>query len=168
MVVFIFFIAGLVAAVEIPAGFEQAAWGMTVQELQQVMKVEKVKIGDEFNYAEHMEEDPHIYVRMTEQHERIEYYFFEDRLYKIFIIYDRSHYDTPFYEQLIEDVASRYGLPQKTYEEEFFGLQIQHTLWENEDTLLDLRKGAGFVYQVRTDKTAAQKKARPQKKRKGV
>ena len=162
------FMAGLIAVTGLPNGYEKAIWGMTVEELQQVASVEQVEVGDGLNYAEHQEEDPEVYIRLTDQHERIEYYFFEGRLYKIFIVYDRILYHTHFYDRLIEEVKGHHGPPQKIYHEELFGLPIQHTLWEDQVSILDLRKGAGFVYQVRIQKAAAQKKARSPQQKKGI
>jgi hypothetical protein len=162
------FIIALIAAVGLPEGFEKAKWGMTADELQAVAPVEKMDAGEGFNYAEHLEEDPEVYARMTEAHERIEYYFFEGRLYKIFIIYDRTLFHTPFYDRLIEEVKRQYGPPQDSYTEPFFDLTIQHTLWEDEASTLDLRKGAGFIYQVRIHKAAAEKKERSAHKKKGI
>lgn len=162
------FVAGFVAVIGLPSGYEKATWGMSAEELQQVASVDKIELGDGLNYAEHLEEDPEVYVRLTDQHERIEYYFFEGRLYKIFIVYDRILYHTHFYDRLIGEVKGRYGPPHKIYQEELFGLPIQHSLWEDKSSILDLRKGAGFVYQVRIDKATDQKKARSLHKKKGI
>ena len=162
------FMAGIIAVTGLPGGFEQATWGMTVEELKKVAAVEKVDLEEGFNYAEHMEEDPEVYARTTDQHERIEYYFFEGKLYKIFIIYDRILFHTRFYDRLTEEVKDRYGSPKEAYTEQLFDLPIQHTLWEDGTSTLDLRKGAGFIYQVRINKAAAQKKTHAQQKRKGI
>ena len=141
---------------------------MTLEELQGLVSVEKIIPGEGFNYAEHGEEDPDVYARMTDKHERIEYYFYKGRLYKIFIIYDRILSHTPLYEKLVEDVTREFGQPDRTYQEEFFGLRIDHSLWEDNISILDLRKGAGFIFQVRMDKETSKKKERALNKRKAI
>ena len=156
------------AGAALPNGYEQAGWGITVDELKKQVEVERVEMTDEFGYAEHLEEDPEVYARMTSQHERIEYYFYQGRLYKVFVIYDRIFFHTRFYEDLIEEMKKSFGPPLKTYREEFFGLNIQHTRWEDDKAVLDLRKGAGFIYQVRIDKAADQKKSQAQAKKKSI
>ena len=141
---------------------------MTVDQLRGKVEVEKVNTTEGFNYAEHLEENPEVYARMTNQHERIEYYFFDGRLYKIFIIYDRMLYHTGLYDRLVSDTQKQYGTPEKVFDESLLDLLIHHTLWEDESSSLDIRQGAGFIYQVRTDKAMAEKKARAQKKKKGI
>jgi len=139
-----------------------------VDDLKKQVEVERVEMTDEFGYAEHLEEDPEVYARMTSEHERVEYYFFQGRLYKVFVIYDRIFFHTRFYEDLIEEMTKSFGPPHKTYQEEFFGLNIQHTRWEDDNAVLDLRKGAGFIYQVRIDKAADRIKAKAVTKKKGI
>jgi hypothetical protein len=156
------------AGAALPNGYEQAGWGISVDDLKKQVEVERVEMTDEFGYAEHLEEDPEVYDRMTSQHERIEYYFYQGRLYKVFVIYDRIFFHTRFYEDLIEEMTKSFGPPLKTYQEEFFGLKIQHTRWEDDNAVLDLRKGAGFIYQVRINKAADRKKAQAQTKKKGI
>jgi hypothetical protein len=163
------FLPSLAAAGEaLPNGFERAGWGITVDELKAQADVNRVEMTDEFGYAEHLEEDPDVYARMTSQHERIEYYFYQGRLYKVFIIYDRIFFHTRLYEDLIDEIKKSFGPPLKTYQEEFFSLSIQHTRWEDDASVLDLRKGAGFIFQVRIDKAADQKKARARTKKKSI
>ena len=162
------FITWWVSTGGLPNGYEKVIWGMTPEELQNITSVEKAESGGNFDYAEHLEDDPDVYIEMTQQRERIEYYFFEGRLYKIFIIYDRMLYNTLFYDRLIGQVKKNFGSPSKTYEEEFLGLLVRHTFWEDEVSTLDLRKGAGFVYQVRTQKAMAERKALVQKRKKAI
>jgi hypothetical protein len=152
----------------LPAGHGPVTFGMTVDQLRSKVQVDKVNTTEGFNYAEHLEEDPEVYAGMGDQHERIEYYFFEGRLYKIFIIYDRMFYHTGLYKRLVADAQKRFGKPEKVFDESLMDLLIHHTLWEDADTSLDLRMGAGFIYQVRTDKAMADKKAKAQKKHKGI
>jgi hypothetical protein len=167
MNIFAFLLGGILAAANLPTGHEQARWQMSVKELEQTVPVIRVEPGDAFNYAEHLEEDPEVYLR-TEDQKRIEYYFVEGELYKIFIVYDRRTYHAGFYQQLIDEFKNRYGPPQRTLEKEFFGLPIQHVLWEDEISILDLRRGAGFIYQVRIHKAGAEKKARAAKRKKAI
>jgi hypothetical protein len=159
---------GYIAAAGLPNGYEGATWGMTSEDLRQIASVQKIEPGDTFNYAEHLEEDPDVYIRNNDQHERIEYYFFEGQLYKIFIVYDRILYHSRFYDRLIEKAKEDYGHSQEVYQEELFGLRIQHTLWEDAVSILDLRKGAGFIYQVRIHKDAAQRKDHSLQKKIGI
>ena len=159
---------GLVATPSLPTGFQEAQWDMTAKQLEAVATIKKVITTDGFNYAEHLEENPEVYVQMTPNHKRIEYYFFGGRLYKIFIIYDRVLTHTKFYDRLVKEMQDRYGPPLKTFDENIVDLIIRHTQWQDETSILDLRKGAGFIYQVRIDKPAAEKKARAQHKKKGI
>jgi len=159
----------LVAAdTPLPGGFDQARWGMTVAELRAGTEVSRVEATDEFGYAEHSEQDPEVYYRVTPRHERIEYYFYRGRLYKIFVIYDRVYFHTNFYEDLVGEMKKSFGPPQKAYSEQIFGLTIQHTRWEDDKAILDLRKGAGFIYQVRIDKAAQLEKERAGARKKSI
>lgn len=152
----------------LPNGHDQAVWGITVSELKKQMDVSPVERTDPFGYAEHLEEDPEVYFWNSPQHERVEFYFYEGRLYKIFIVYDRIYFHTRFYEKLVEETTAAYGKPQDTYQEEFFGIPILHARWEDSASVLDLRKGAGFIYQVRIDKMAAEKKAKERARKKSI
>ena len=153
---------------ELPTGYHQAHWGMTVSEVSKEVAIVPADPSEGFGYGEHLEEDPEVYTWTSPDHEKVEYYFYRGKLYKIFIIYDRIYFHTRFYEKLIEKTRAVYGKPRETYQEEFFGLSIQHHLWEDESSVLDLRKGAGFIYQVRTDKAAAGEKARTLGRRKSI
>ncbi len=161
-------LSSVIALSDLPKGHDGAHWGITAQQLLQTIDANKIKSGDGFGYAEHLEKNPEVYVRVTEHHERIEYYFFEKRLYKIFIVYDRTLNKTGLYDQLVDSTQNLYGPPSKKYKEPFFDLTIEHTLWEDGKSELDLRKGAGFIYQVRVNKSAAKKKFLAEKKDKGI
>jgi len=156
------------AGSSLPNGYDRAGWGMTVPELQKQVGIERAEMSDGFGYAEHLEEDPDVYYQMTPEHERVEYYFYRGRLYKVFIIYDRVLFHTRFYEELIEKTKKTYGDPKDAYQEDFFGLPIQHTRWEDSTSILDLRRGAGFIYQVRIDKTTNEIKTKAQTKKKSI
>ena len=77
---------------------------------------------------------------------------FNGELYKIFVVYDKVLYHTRFYDELVKEIQEAFGLPKRSFEEQYFGLDVLHTLWEDSGSILDLRKGAGFIYQVRIDK----------------
>lgn len=161
-------LSSLIASSELPNGHKEAHWGMTAQELLQAVDAKPIKTGDGFGYAEHLEKNPEVYVHLTEKHERIEYYFFEKRLYKIFIVYDRVLNHGGFYGQLVNTIKKQHGPPGKKYQEQLFDFTIEHTLWEDEKSELDIRKGAGFIYQVRINKSAADRKLLADKKNKGI
>jgi hypothetical protein len=152
----------------LPNGYDRAGWGITVGDLQKLVEIERAEMTDGFGYAEHLEEDPDVYYRMTPKHERVEYYFYQGHLYKVFIIYDRIYFHTRFYEDLVEEMKQSFGEPHEIYQEDFFGLPIQHTRWEDATSYLDLRKGAGFIYQVRIDKAANRSKTKTQTKKKSI
>lgn len=156
-----FIMAGtLLLSPGLPKGYEKAKWGMSPEELQTVISVQKMDRYHTYGFAEHDEENPEVYVGINDKHERVEYYFFEGKLYKIFIIYDTAMYHPSFYEDLVEDLISRFGPYTRKFEENHMGMVIKHTFWEDEISSLDLRMGGGFIYQVRIDKNAAKRKRR--------
>lgn len=160
--------AYLTNAAALPQGHGPARWGMSAQQLQAAAPAQKAEKTDGLGYADHLEDDPDVYIGLTPQHERVEYYLFEDRLYKIYIVYDRIMTHTGLYERLVAEIAQQFGPAQQRYRDELFGLPIQHTIWEDANTILDLRQGAGFVYQVRIHKAAAEKKQRTLQRRKSI
>lgn len=160
--------AVLTVAAALPQGHGPATWGMNAAQLQTAASAKKAELTDGFGYADHLEDDPDVYVGMTPQHERIEYYLFEDQLYKIYIVYDRVLTHAGLYERLVEDLRKQFGPAQRSYQDELFGLPIQHTVWEDDHSVLDLRQGAGFVYQVRTHKATSEKKQRTLQRRKSI
>lgn len=161
-------VAALVTAVSLPQGYDVARWGMTADDLKSKMKATQVDLSDAFGYADHLEEDPDVYIALTADHERLELYLFEGRLYKIYVVYDRVMTHTRLYEQLVERFTKEHGPPTRSYQDDYFGLPIQHTVWEDDRTTLDIRKGAGFVFQVRVDRATAEKKAKAVQKRKSI
>jgi len=145
----------LASTVSLPTGYEQALWGITTSQLKQIAPVVKVKSGANYHFAEHMEIDPDVYVlEDTKQNKKIEYYFYKGRLYKIFVVYDRKQQSISLYKQIKENLVSDFGKYKRNFKQKVFGLVVTYTQWEDEKTLLDLREGAGFVYQVRVDKAA--------------
>lgn len=151
-------------AAVLPQGYDQAHWGMTVSQLQAQTKLKKADKGHGYGFAEHMEIDPEVYVSPQADGGRVEYYFFQGKLYKVFVIYSKAKATADKYKQLAADFREKYGKPAQHYGETYFGFQVQHTLWEDPHTVLDLRSGAGFVYEVWLGKDLAQQK----KKRKDL
>ena len=143
----------------LPNGYQGAVWGISAKQLQELVEVHKATPGSEYNYSDHMEADPEVYIQFTKENKRIEYYFFKGKLYKIFIVYDRVLTSPEFYQQKITEARQKYGSSQGRFEEKVFGLTVKHTTWEGEQTLLDLRSGAGFIFEVLMDKNVAQAKA---------
>lgn len=147
------------AANPLPTGYQGAHWGMSVEELTSQFEVNKAVAGSEYGYADHTETDPNVFVRFTKDNTRIEYYFFEDLLYKIYVIYDRAKSSKDFYQELIQKTRKEYGPAQSHYQERVFGLLVLHVKWDDGVSSLDLRSGAGYIYEVYIDKAAERKKA---------
>lgn len=156
-----FYLIFLLNTTSLPSGYEQAHWGMSVTELGKITELHKATPGSEYQYAEHMETNPDVYVTILPDR-RIEYYFFRQKLYKIFIVYNKSFAkgtasDT-VYNNLIQQHTELYGKPDETFQETVFGMNVLHNAWINDDSVLDIRSGAGFIYQMRLDRKAAAKK----------
>lgn len=154
--IFVFF---LQVATNLPNGYQDVTWGITTEQLEQSVDVHKATPGSEYNYSDHMEAEPEVYIQFTKDKKRIEYYFFKGKLYKIYIVYDRALNSPEFYEKKIAEAKRKYGTPQGQFEENVFGLTVKHTTWEGEQSLLDLRSGAGFIFEVLMDKKVAKAKA---------
>lgn len=147
------------ASFELPNGYKDSHWGMSVEELTSQQEVHKASPGSEYGYADHTETDPDVYVRVTEDNTRIEYYFFEGKLYKIYVVYDRSKSSAEFYQERILATRKNYGPAQSHYQERVFGLLVLHVKWDDGKSTLDLRSGAGYIYEVYVDKDAERRKA---------
>ena len=148
----------LQVAVTLPNGYQDMSWGMTIEDLTSHYDVHKAVAGSEYGYADHGEVDPDVYVRITEDNTRVEYYFFEGRLYKIYVVYDRSKASTEFYQKLIANAQKQYGPAQSHYQENVFGILVLHVKWEDGNSSLDLRSGAGYIYEVLVDIAAEREK----------
>jgi len=155
----------MIAAFELPKGYEEFHWGATVEELTSRIEVNKADLGSEYSYADHTETDPNVYVRLTSDKTRIEYYFFEGMLYKIYVIYDRAKSSSEFYQEKIQETQKKYGPAQSHFQEKVFGLLVLHVKWDDGKSTLDLRNGAGYIYEVYIDKEAERKKASQIRKR---
>ena len=154
------------ASFQLPDGYEETHWGMSVEELTSQLDVHKATAGSEYSYADHTETDPEVYVRLTEDDTRVEYYFFEGRLYKIYVIYDRAKSSAEFYQQRIEATRKQYGSAQSHYQEHVYGILVLHVKWDDGKSSLDLRSGAGYIYEVYVDKDAERRKASQIRKKK--
>jgi hypothetical protein len=142
----------------LPQGYADARWGITPQELAEQVELHKATPGSEYNYSDHMETDPEVYIQLSEENKRIEYYFFKSKLYKVYIVYDKSLTSDEFYQQKIDETKAKYGEAKDRFDENYFGLPVKHIYWEDERSVLDLRLGAGFVYKVLIDKKTAHAK----------
>jgi hypothetical protein len=150
---------------ELPKGYEESHWGMTIEDISSQVEVHKADLGSEYSYADHTETDPDVYVRLTKDKTRIEYYFYEGKLYKIYVVYDRAKSSAEFYQQRILETRKKYGPAQSHYQERTFGLLVLHVKWDDGKSTLDLRNGAGYIYEVYVDKEMERKKASEIRKR---
>jgi len=158
----------LSVTLSLPAGYEQTEWGVTAKQLKSQVPIVKIKPGDNYYYAEHMEIDPDVYVYKTKNKKRIEYYFYQGKLYKVFVVYDRVPEAEKLYTQLKDKLVSDFGKPAREYSRKVFGLLVTHTQWEDNKTIFDLRNGAGFIYQVRVHKDALKAKERSYNRGKSI
>jgi len=164
----IMFAVLLHVSLDLPSGFEGANWGISPAQLQQQVTVYKAGLGSGYSYADHLEVEPDVYVRTTSDNKKIEYYFFKGKLYKIYVIYDRAKSDMPFYKQLIAGKQKTFGPAAAHFQEKVFGLLVLHVRWDDGVSILDLRSGAGYVYEVMVDKSAELEKARLQQNKRAI
>ena len=108
--------ATMQVGITLPNGYEGISWGTTIEELTSQFEVHKATPGSEYSYADHTEVNPEVYVRVTEDNIKIEYYFFEGKLYKIYIVYDRAKSSAAFYQEIINKAQKRYGPAQSHYQ----------------------------------------------------
>lgn len=148
----------LAAELTLPAGYEKSKWGITAGQLVKQVPAVKIEAGAKYHFAEHMEIDPDVYVLTGQDGKRIEYYFYKGRLYKVFVVYDKVANASAFYNQLKKTLIKKYGLPQREYAQKVFGITVNHALWEDPGSIFDLREGAGFIYEVRVQKSALKEK----------
>ena len=156
-----------VAEVALPTGYQGITWGMTVEEVKNRVEVHKAGEGSEFGYADHLETDPEVYVRSTSD-KKIEYYFFKGKLYKIYVVYGREVSTQAFYLDLIDKAQEQYGNAQSHYQENVFGILVIHAKWDDGKSIMDLRSGAGYVYQVLIDKAAQKEKDLHQQRKRSI
>ncbi len=142
----------------LPDGLDTLRWGMTAEQLAKLAPVQKADKTHGYGYAEHMEADPDVYVQPTEGHRHREFYFYRGKLYKVFTVYDRVLTNPENYSKLVDDLKKQFGEPARRYEDANFGIKVLHTEWSTETSTLDLRMGAGFIYEVRFENRVAQEK----------
>lgn len=149
----------LSVALTLPAGTDIAQWGVTVDELKANLSINQA-VPDENGYAygDHGEVDADVYVYHPDKGGRVELYFFEKKLYKTYTIFGHTQDPETTYEQLVKEMTNNYGTPTRMFKEDKFGMKIIHNQWDDNKTLIDLRFGAGYVYEVRIDKFSAERK----------
>jgi hypothetical protein len=152
------FAAVILAVASLPDGDGQLRWGISVNELQKSVPVQKVEGGHGFGYAEHMEVNPDVYVQKSDGQKHREFYFHRGKLYKMFSVYDRTLTSVETYQKLLDRLRKEHGAPTRTFEENVMGIRVIHNEWSDDKNTLDLRLGAGFIYEVRTDNAAAREK----------
>ncbi len=144
----------------LPLGNNSIEWGLSEKALKQSYSVKKVSDGSDqgHGYSDFTEVNPIVYVDNSSPDKKIEFYFHKDKLYKTYTIYLDQNNIESFYQQKIKSFNSDLGAPTKMYSDELFSMSIQHNVWEFENEQLDLRFGAGYVYEVRTYKPVANEK----------
>lgn len=152
----------------LPRGLGDAHWGMSKEELGRRLSVQKIDPADQFGYAEHMEQEPDVYVGTTADGKRVEYYLYDNALYKLFIIHARNQREPQLYRRMVQELTATYGPARRTYEETVFGMTISHTVWQDAVTQIDLRFGGGFVFEVHVDRIRAAAKKEALKRKKSI
>ena len=150
--------AMLVAAAALPNGLDAFHWGMPVDELLKQVPAQKVELGHGYGYAEHTESNPEVYAQASDGKRHREFYFFRGKLYKIFTVYHRNLTQPEFYAALISELKKKHGEPARSYEDQVMGMPVRHVEWKDEHNTIDLRMGAGFIFEVRVDNAAAAEK----------
>ena len=163
-----FLAAQLLFQTALPTEYHGAQWGMSVSDLNSLFRVYKASHHGNYNYADHGEINPDVYVRKTSDHKRFEYYFFNKKLYKIYVVYPKSKKNNSRYQKQVSTFKQLYGSPSEISSEKYYGLEILHTRWKDAETALDLRLGAGFIYEVWLNKKAQRQKALLQERKKAI
>jgi len=135
--------------------------GMTESEL--VEATSAVKVGSagarSHSYTEFSEENPVVYIDRTSEKKK-EYYFHDGKLYKVMTIYRNRVNDQSYYLEKINTLTKQFGEPSRKYTDQVVTLVVLHSVWENEQEELDLRFGAGYVYEVVTHKSMRKEKTK--------
>ncbi len=153
-------LAALQATTPLPTGYNDMKWGMTPRQLKKFTAVVPADPKKGHAFAEHMEINPEVYISPAKDGRRLEYYFHKGKLYKVFIIYDRALNSDSAYDEKLSQLREQFGEPARTYSQAYFGFEVKHTQWEDAASVLDLRRGAGFLYEVRLSKALAADKQR--------
>lgn len=163
LVFFVTFISSPARGIEFFPGYGNAKWGMTVEELSKLVDItDAVKTGK--FYADHFEWKPDVYVSYLPPNEqKIEYYFYNNKLYKIFIIYklSKSNYSNPlkYFESIVNEAINVYGKPKASYEDDSLGFPIWHNVWEDNIARMDIKMGSGFIHKVLIHKGLSNEKS---------
>lgn len=137
----------------------EITWGISESELNEKLRVEQTaNNGHGHGYSDFSEVNPVVYINETKDGIKHEFYFFKNKLYKTYTIYRDQSAVQKLYQARLQHYKKNVGEPSKVYEDQLFSLPIQHTVWENESEKLDVRLGAGFVYEVREYKPIAAEK----------
>ncbi len=133
---------------------------MSESDLQKNVKIEKVSgnasHGHEF--SDFTEVNPAVYADTSSKSKKTEFYFHEGKLYKTYTIYLTQDKVSALYQQKLNEHQKKLGKPKETYTDKVFSMPIKHTVWETKNETLDLRYGAGYVYEVRTNILLAEEK----------
>lgn len=148
-----------------PLGDSNLKWGISVQELKAQYDV--IKIDPENPHGQHYtdfsEIDPQVYINRSVPGQKIEFYFYEGKLYKTFIVHLDQEGSQEKYEQKLKELEKTFGHPPKHKQSSVFNLPVLHSVWDFEKEQYDLRFGAGYMYEVRIYKPAAEEKHDRQK-----
>ena len=151
-------VALLLTAAALPNGVDMFRWGMSVEELLKHAPVQQVELGHGYGYSEHAEANPEVYLQPSDGKRHREFYFFRGKLYKIFTVYHRNLTQPEFYAVLLADLKKQHGEPARSYEDQVMGLPVRHVEWKDQHNTIDLRMGAGFIFEVRFNNAAAVEK----------
>ncbi len=134
--------------------------GISEDDLLKIINANKVSEmqGHQHGYSDFTEANPVVYIDTSSPDKKLEYYFYEGKLYKIYTIYLDQSDTLQLYKTKFSELSTRMGKPKNQYNSEYFSMIIQHNVWEKGNEELDLRYGAGYVYEVLVDKPAQLKK----------
>lgn len=143
-----------------PLGEETLQWGISEQALTDQRDVIKVNPSNPQgqHYTDFSEINPVVYIERSEPGKKIEYYFFEGKLYKTFIIHLEQDNAHARYQEKLEALTKSLGTPSRQHQSMVYSIPVYHSIWQFGDEEFDLRFGAGYIYEVRTHKPTAKKK----------
>ncbi len=144
----------------LPIGEGDLQWGASEQTLIDQYNVTKVdpKNPQGNHFTEFLEIDPVVYIDRSSPGKKIEFYFYQGKLYKTFVIHLNQSNSQARYEEKIKALTESLGAPSKQTQSIVYSIPVFHTTWEFENEQYDLRFGAGYIYEVRTHKPSAEEK----------
>lgn len=150
--------------IALPLGEGELQWGASEQTLLKQTNAVKVdpKNPQGNHFTEFMEIDPVVYIDRSNSGKKIEFYFYQGKLYKTFVIHLDQGNAPKRYEEKVKQLTESLGTPTLQRQSIVYSIPVYHTIWEYEDEQFDLRFGAGYIYEVRTYKPSAEKKKRVQ------